>query len=97
MNRYPLWKYALIAVSLLVSVIYTLPNLYGEAPAVQVSAGKMTVKVDENTLAQVEKALQDAGLAADGVSFDGQSVRARFDTEDTQIKAKDVKIGRAHV
>ena len=94
MNRYPLWKYALIAVSLLVSVIYTLPNLYGEAPAVQVSAGKMTVKVDDSTLAQVEKALQDAGLAADGVSFDGQSVRARFDTEDTQIKAKDV-IARA--
>ena len=57
MNRYPLWKYALIAVLLLISVIYTLPNLYGEAPAVQVSAGKMTVKVDGQTLEQVEKAL----------------------------------------
>lgn len=94
MNRYPLWKYALIAVSLLISVIYTLPNLYGEAPAVQVSAGKMTVKVDSQTLEQVEKALQEAGITADSVVFDGQSVRARFDTEDTQIKAKDV-IARA--
>ena len=94
MNRYPLWKYALIAVSLLISVIYTLPNLYGEAPAVQVSAGKMTVKVDGQTLEQVEKALQEAGITADSVVFDGQSVRARFDTEDTQIKAKDV-IARA--
>ena len=94
MNRYPLWKYALIAVSLLISVIYTLPNLYGEAPAVQVSAGKMTVKVDGQTLEQVEKALQEAGITADSVAFDGQSVRARFDTEDTQIKAKDV-IARA--
>jgi len=96
MNRYPLWKYALIAVSLLISVIYTLPNLYGEAPAVQVSAGKMTVKVDGQTLEQVEKALQEAGITADSVVFDGQSVRARFDTEDTQIKAKDV-IARALV
>ena len=94
MNRYPLWKYALIAVSLLISVIYTLPNLYGEAPAVQVSAGKMTVKVDGQTLEQVQKALQEAGITADSVVFDGQSVRARFDTEDTQIKAKDV-IARA--
>ena len=94
MNRYPIWKYALIAVSLIISLIYTLPNLYGEAPAVQVSAGKMTIKVDAQTQAQVEKALQDAGIAAQSVTLDGQSVRARFDTEDTQIKAKDV-IARA--
>ena len=90
MNRYPLWKYAIIVVTLLIGVIYTLPNLYGEAPAVQVSPGKMTAKIDAGTVGLVEKALQEAGVTADSVVFDGQSVRARFDTEDTQIKARDV-------
>ena len=90
MNRYPLWKYAIIVVTLLIGIIYTLPNLYGEAPAVQVSPGKMTAKIDAGTVGLVEKALQEAGVTADSVVFDGQSVRARFDTEDTQIKARDV-------
>ncbi|MFA6616724.1 MAG: hypothetical protein WCS60_11665, partial [Hydrogenophaga sp.] len=46
MNRYPLWKYAIIVVALLIGLIYSLPNLFGESPAVQVSSGKATVKVD---------------------------------------------------
>ncbi|MDO5086163.1 MAG: protein translocase subunit SecD [Comamonadaceae bacterium] len=90
MNRYPLWKYAIIVISLLVGVIYTLPNFFGEAPAVQVSAGKVTAKVDSDTLARVEKALQEAGVQADSLALEGASVRARFGSTDTQIKAKDV-------
>ena len=46
MNRYPLWKYVVIAVALLLGAIYTLPNFFGESPAVQVSSGKPMVKVD---------------------------------------------------
>ena len=65
MNRYPLWKYAIIVVTLLIGVIYTLPNLYGEAPAVQVSPGKMTAKIDAGTVGLVEKALQEAGVTAE--------------------------------
>ena len=61
MNRYPLWKYAIIAFSVLVAVIYALPNLFGEAPAVQVSAGKVTARVDGGTLSQVEQALGSVG------------------------------------
>ena len=90
MNRYPLWKYALIAISLIVGIIYTLPNLFGEAPAVQVSSGKVTTKIDSSTLARVEQALKDASLTPNQVSLEGASVRARFDTTDDQLKAKDV-------
>jgi len=94
MNRYPLWKYALLVVALLIGVIYTLPNLFGEAPAVQVSSGRATLKVDSSTAERVESALKDAGLKADFVLFEGNSVKARFGDPDTQIKAKDV-IGKA--
>ena len=60
MNRYALWKYIVIGVVLLIAALYTLPNFYGESPAVQVSSGKSTVKIDETVLARVEKALADA-------------------------------------
>ncbi len=65
MNRYPVWKYAIMVIALLVGVIYTLPNLFGEAPAVQVSAGKATVRVDTGTQARIESAIKAAGLQAD--------------------------------
>ena len=89
MNRYPVWKYAILVIALLVGVIYTLPNFFGEAPAVQVSSGKATVKVDAPLEPRVEKILDDAGLTADFVRFEGNSVKARFDDIDTQRKAKD--------
>ncbi len=89
MNRYPVWKYAILVIVLLVGVLYTLPNFFGEAPAVQVSSAKSTVKVDTATLQRVEAALQAAGVTADQVVLDGGSVRARFDTPDNQLKAKD--------
>ncbi len=89
MNRYPVWKYAILVIVLLVGVLYTLPNFFGEAPAVQVSSAKSTVKVDTATLQRVETALQAAGVNADQVVLEGNSVRARFDTPDTQLKAKD--------
>ncbi len=90
MNRYPVWKYAILVVALLIGVIYTLPNFFGEAPAVQVSSAKSSVKVDEGTLARVESALQAASLTPDILSLEGNSVRARFNTPDEQLKAKDV-------
>jgi preprotein translocase subunit SecD len=89
MNRYPWWKYTLLAAALLIGLLYTLPNFYGESPAVQVSSGRSTVKVDTGTLERVQQALQAASLKADFVQFDGNSVRARFADTDTQIKAKD--------
>ena len=90
MNRYPVWKYAILVIALLVGALYPLPNFFGEAPAVQVSSAKATIKVDTAVQARVEEALKAAGVTPDSVSFDGNSVRARFDTPDTQLKAKDV-------
>ena len=89
MNRYPIWKYAILVFALLIGVLYTLPNFFGEAPAVQVSSAKATVKVDAAVLQRVEEALRAAGLSPDYVSLEGNSVRARFDTPDNQLKAKD--------
>ncbi len=89
MNRYPVWKYIIIAVALLVAILYTLPNFFGEAPAVQVSSGKSIVKLDASTSVRVEQILKDAGITADAVTFDGNSVKARFSDTDTQLKARD--------
>jgi len=89
MNRYPVWKYVTIVVVLLLGLIYALPNFYGEAPAVQVSAGKASVKVDAATRERVEQILKEAGATPDLVSLDGGSVRARFATPDEQLKARD--------
>lgn len=89
MNRYPLWKYAIIVIALLVSAIYALPNFYGEAPAVQVSAAKATVRVDTGTVTRVEQALSAASIAPSALSLEGSSVRARFEDTDTQLKARD--------
>jgi preprotein translocase subunit SecD len=89
MNRYPWWKYAILAVTLLVGVLYTLPNFFGEAPAVQVSSGKVTLKIDATLAPRVEKILADAGIRPDFVQFDGNSVKARLRDTDTQVKAKD--------
>ncbi len=89
MNRYPAWKYAIIVVALLIAALYTLPNFFGEAPAVQVSSAKSIVKVDSTTLAKVEQSLKDAGIAADAITLEGSSIKARFGDTDTQLKAKD--------
>ena len=89
MNRYPVWKYAIIVVALLVGILYTLPNFFGEAPAVQVSSAKATVKIDAAVQERVQAALDAAGVTPDLIGLEGTSVRARFDTPDTQLKAKD--------
>ncbi len=90
MNRYPVWKYAIIVIALLVGVLYTLPNFFGEAPAVQVSSVKTSVKVDNAVLQRVEEALKAANVTPDVLELEGNSVRARFNTPDEQLKAKDV-------
>lgn len=89
MNRYPLWKYLVIAVALAIGVLYALPNVFGESPAVQVSAGKATVRIGTETMVRVEAALADANLKPSLVQFDGNSVKARFDTTDAQLQARD--------
>ena len=89
MNRYPVWKYVVIVIAMLVGTLYTLPNFFGESPAVQISSAKPAFKVDSNTLARVEAALKAAGIAADVLTLEGASIKARFGNTETQLKAKD--------
>jgi len=89
MNRYPVWKYVVILIAMVVGSLYALPNFFGESPAVQVSAAKPLVKVDASTLAQVEAALKGAGVVADLVALEGMSIKVRLLDTDTQLKAKD--------
>jgi preprotein translocase subunit SecD len=95
MNRYPLWKYIIIVFALLFGVIYTTPNFFGQAPAVQISSGKATLKVTNSTLGLVEQALQKNGIQPESIYFEqsgtaAATVRARFRDTDTQFKARAV-------
>ena len=89
MNRYPLWKYLLIVATVAIGLLYTLPNFYGEVPAVQVSPLRSNLKSDAALMAKVEEVLKNAALVPGGVALDATSVRARFSGTENQIKAKD--------
>ncbi|TAL78964.1 MAG: protein translocase subunit SecD [Burkholderiaceae bacterium] len=94
MNRYPLWKYLTVLAALLVGLLYTLPNFFGESPAVQVAGAKAGVKVDNQTLERVEAVLRKNKIDALSANFEMNgpvgAVRARFTTPDIQLKAKDL-------
>jgi preprotein translocase subunit SecD len=90
MNRYPLWKYILISLVMLFGLIYTLPNFYGTAPAVQISSAKATQKITSQTLEQVNAILSKANVAPDLIYIDQTGIKARFTSPEAQIKAKDV-------
>jgi len=89
-NRFPLWKYVLIGVVIAAAFLYTMPNFFGESPAVQVSSGRTTVKVDTELMRQVEDVLRKASIPYTGVQLDATGVRVRFTDTDTQLKAKDI-------
>ena len=90
MNRYPLWKYMIVLVALVIGVLYSLPNLFGESPAVQVSPSKATAEVNTSLLEQVENALKQGNIRYETVFVDATGVKARFADPETQIRAKDV-------
>jgi preprotein translocase subunit SecD len=94
MNRYPLWKYLVIVIALVIGALYTLPNFFGEAPAVQISAGKVTVKIDSNMQERVAEILKSAQIEPKGIQFErigsNGTIKVRLNNTDTQLKAKDV-------
>lgn len=92
MNRYPLWKYILILVAVLLGLLYTAPNYFVDSPALQVTTSKATVKINSDTVAQVTAALKRDGIPPEAVSLEGSgdttAVRSRFASTDAQFKAK---------
>ena len=100
MNRYPLWKYVIIAVALATGIFYTIPNFFPEVPAVQVSSSKATVKIDTALLSAVEDALKAAAIPYRGATLDATGIKVRFADPDTQLKAKDAvqaKLGENYI
>lgn len=89
MNRYPLWKYAIIAVALLIGVLYTLPNFFGEDEAVQVSAARSTVPLDAGTQARIEQALAQAGVKPLAIEREPAAIKIRLESPEVQLKARD--------
>ena len=100
MNRYPFWKYALIAVAVAIGFLYTLPNVFPEDPAVQVSSSKAGVKLDAPLLQTVEETLKGANIPYRGAVLDATGIKVRFDDPDTQLRAKDAltaKLGPSYI
>lgn len=100
MNRYPLWKYLLVLMVLILGVVYSMPNMFGESPAVQISTAKNSIKLDSALLGQVENVLKQDNLQFEAIFLDANGVKVRFNDPDTQIKAKDAlqaKLGRDYV
>ena len=90
MNRYPLWKYLLIAFTVVLAVIYSLPNLFGETPAVQVSTNRQSIIINSQTEAKVAAALKAANISTDGMFVVDNSLKVRFKDAETQLKGRDV-------
>jgi preprotein translocase subunit SecD len=91
MNRYPLWKYAIMIVAVAIGLLYTVPNFFPQVPAVQVSTNKPAIKLDNALLARVESTLKTAGVPVGYSALDQNGVHIRFQGGDTvtQLKAKD--------
>src|SRR5258706_16036789 len=90
MNRYPLWKYILIAVALTVGLLYTLPNFFGEVPAVQISPAKTTAKMEEALLSPVDQALSQANIKPAGFFFHPCSIKLPLANTHVQFEAEDM-------
>ncbi|MDP1526250.1 MAG: protein translocase subunit SecD [Rhodocyclaceae bacterium] len=90
MNKYPLWKNATVIIAVVLGLLYTLPNFFGEVPAVQVSSVKATIKLDQRLQSRVEESLAAAGIQPTGLFFEPNSIRVRLADTDTQLKAKDI-------
>ena len=90
MNRYPVWKYLVMLFAVVIGLIYTLPNFFGEAPAVQVSSIRSTVVVDAGVQQRVSDALTAAQLTPDVTTLENSQLMVRFATPDQQLKARDV-------
>ena len=87
LNQYPLWKYLVIAVVAVIAVLYAMPNLYPDDPAVQISGAKATTEVDLLTVDKAKTALQDAGINVKAYEQIGNSAMFRFANTDAQLEA----------
>ncbi|MCO7260744.1 protein translocase subunit SecD [Dickeya zeae] len=91
LNRYPLWKYLMLIVTIVVGLLYALPNLYGEDPAIQVTGARGTA-ASESTLVQIQNVLQEQHIASKSIALENGAILARFSTPDIQLRAREVLV-----
>jgi preprotein translocase subunit SecD len=90
MNRYPAWKNLMIGIILIVGFVYTIPNFFGESPAVQVSPARATTVIDAALLARVSETLDSANVIVEAAYLDPNGIKIRLGDTDTQLRAKDI-------
>ncbi|MFL4557845.1 protein translocase subunit SecD [Yersinia kristensenii] len=88
LNRYPLWKYLMLIVVIFIGLLYALPNLYGEDPAVQIT-GARGIAASETTLVQVRDVLEKDNIASKSIALENGAILARFRDPDVQLRARE--------
>lgn len=90
MTKFPVWKYLIIIVAIIVGLLYTLPNFYGEVPAVQISSSRSSVQIGDDLIKKTTDALLTQSVQPQGEVFDGKTLKFKFKTTDDQLKARDI-------
>lgn len=90
MSKFPAWKYLLILGAVIVGLLYTLPNFYGEVPAVQISSARSSIIISSDTINNITQDLQQSGITSTGEIFDGKTLKLKFSNTDVQLKARDI-------
>ncbi|HMT02139.1 MAG TPA: protein translocase subunit SecD [Burkholderiales bacterium] len=90
MTKYPLWKYLVIIIAVVIGLIYSLPNIYGQTAAVQISVAHSAIQLDSRILENIEKTLLQNEINPTGEVFDGKTLKIKFSDPDTQLKARDL-------
>jgi preprotein translocase subunit SecD len=88
LNKYPLWKNLLVIFIVLVAALYALPNIYGEDPAVQVSANR-NATIDTSTMDRVKSSLENVGIQAKSIALEEEQLLVRLNSDDEQLKARE--------
>ncbi|AHK20141.1 protein translocase subunit SecD [Yersinia similis] len=91
LNRYPLWKYLMLIVVIFIGLLYALPNLYGEDPAVQIT-GARGIAASETTLVQVRDILEKDNIASKSIALENGAILARFRDPDVQLRAREALV-----
>ncbi|MDC9587800.1 protein translocase subunit SecD [Xenorhabdus sp. XENO-10] len=91
LNRYPLWKYLMLIAAILIGLLYALPNLYGEDPAVQIT-GARGIAASEKTLDQVRNVLEKDQIKSKSIALENGAILARFSDTDVQLRAREALV-----
>ncbi|RDK85025.1 UNVERIFIED_ORG: preprotein translocase subunit SecD [Idiomarina abyssalis] len=92
LNKYPLWKNLLVIFVVLVAALYALPNIYGEDPAVQISANR-NATIDTSTMDRVKSSLENVGIQPKSIALEEEQLLVRLNSDDEQLEAREAIMG----